>query len=98
MDKSSGQAVSDLSTRSVLGASLARGGVVASPKSNADISRRDISETVSHHPGYWLINARDSQRLMRELGWIENRTIAIEYRWTEGTTIATRNLLRNSFA
>jgi putative tryptophan/tyrosine transport system substrate-binding protein len=23
---------------------------------------------------------------LRELGWIENRTIAIEYRWSEGRT------------
>jgi len=42
--------------------------------------------------GFLAANTRlvDSQRLaafverLRELGWIENRTVAIEYRWGEG--------------
>ena len=42
--------------------------------------------------GYWGAATRsvDSQRLpafverLRELGWIEGRTMAIEYRWAEG--------------
>src|ERR1700757_2310128 len=35
------------------------------------------------------------QRL-RELGWIENRTMAIEYRWTEGAQRALRAACRRA--
>jgi putative ABC transport system substrate-binding protein len=41
-----------------------------------------VSGTPSSH-GPWF--AALAQRL-RELGWIEGRTIAIEYRWAEGRT------------
>jgi putative tryptophan/tyrosine transport system substrate-binding protein len=41
-----------------------------------------VAGTPSSH-GQWV--AAFVQRL-RELGWIEGRTIAIEYRWAEGRT------------
>jgi putative ABC transport system substrate-binding protein len=41
-----------------------------------------VSGTPSSH-GQWVVAF--AQRL-RDLGWIEGRTIAIEYRWTEGRT------------
>ena len=41
-----------------------------------------VSGTPSSH-GQWV--AAFAQRL-RELGWVEGRTVAIEYRWAEGRT------------
>src|SRR6516162_8332461 len=32
-------------------------------------------------------------RRLRELGWVEGRTIAVEYRWTEGRPEAAREFL-----
>jgi len=58
-----------------------------------------VAGTPSSH-GQWV--AAFVQRL-RELGWIEGRTIAIEYRWAEGRTegfaeIATEFVRRNVLA
>ena len=35
-------------------------------------------------PASWERNVADFEQRLRELGWIEGRTVVIEYRWAEG--------------
>src|SRR5262249_22235266 len=50
-------------------------------------SRRARSSRESYRPlGSWVRTLRPGVPILRlrELGWIEDRTIAIQYRWSEG--------------
>src|SRR5262249_42117016 len=61
------------------GGGVAAGGMGAAASEAADHRALRLEHAFSHEP----VGCRLVQRL-RELGWIEGRTIGIEYRWAEG--------------
>ena len=46
-------------------------------------------------PAVWAVWVAGFAERLRELGWIEERTIAIEYRWSEGRSERVAEALRS---
>ena len=45
----------------------------------------------------WQPGLAAFQQRLREVGWVEGRTVAIEYRWAEGRREVSRRLRLSSF-
>src|SRR5262249_1620909 len=67
-------------------ASRRRGGVVSSVARTAASEEPIIGFLGPGTPSAWSAWTAAFVQRLRELGWIEGRTLAIEYRWAEGST------------
>ena len=75
----------ELETAAVHHASRRRGGWLAARGAGAAVCEAAYHRISGHgHPSVWSNWTAAFVQRLRELGWVEGRTIAIEYRWAEG--------------
>src|SRR5262245_21233825 len=80
----SGEAMRRRDFISLLGSAVAPWPLAASPQQSAKLPT--VGLLGAGTPSAWSLWVAAFVQRLRELGWTEGRTIAIEYRWAEGRT------------